>query len=86
MLLIGVGGCGKNSITKLASFAAECNVFEITLSRGYSEMQFREDLKQLYNRIGVENKKTVFLFTSAQVCSRILAHCIVQLTTCSLKL
>ena len=38
-------GSGKQSITRLASFAAECEVFEITLSRGYSENSFRDDLK-----------------------------------------
>lgn len=42
-------------------------VFEITLSRGYNESNFREDLKTLYLKLGIENKKTVFLFTDAHV-------------------
>ncbi|ELK26423.1 Dynein heavy chain 10, axonemal [Myotis davidii] len=42
-------------------------VFEILLSRGYSENNFREDLKNLYLRLGIENKTTIFLFTDAQV-------------------
>ncbi|XP_058850532.1 dynein axonemal heavy chain 10 [Acipenser ruthenus] len=66
-LLVGVGGSGKQSLTKLAAFAAGCEVFEITLSRGYGENNFREDLKTLYLKLGIENKKTVFLFTDGHV-------------------
>uniref|UniRef100_A0A4W6GCG3 Dynein axonemal heavy chain 10 n=1 Tax=Lates calcarifer TaxID=8187 RepID=A0A4W6GCG3_LATCA len=66
-LLVGVGGSGKQSLTKLAAFTAGCEVFEITLSRGYSESNFRDDLKTLYLKLGIENKKTVFLFTDAHV-------------------
>ena len=66
-LLVGVGGSGKQSLTRLAAFAAECEIFEITLSRGYSENNFREDLKLLYNKLGIENKKMVFLFKDQDV-------------------
>uniref|UniRef100_A0A8B9JE38 Dynein axonemal heavy chain 10 n=1 Tax=Astyanax mexicanus TaxID=7994 RepID=A0A8B9JE38_ASTMX len=66
-LLVGVGGSGKQSLTKLAAFTAGCDVFEIVLSRGYSESNFREDLKTLYVKLGIENKRTVFLFTDAHV-------------------
>ncbi|CAH1801914.1 unnamed protein product [Owenia fusiformis] len=66
-LLVGVGGSGKQSLTRLAAFTAQCEVFEITLSRGYSENNFREDLKVLYNKLGIENKKVVFLFKDQDV-------------------
>ncbi|KAG7265791.1 LOW QUALITY PROTEIN: hypothetical protein CRUP_036669 [Coryphaenoides rupestris] len=66
-LLVGVGGSGKQSLTKLAAFTAGCEVFEITLSRGYGESNFREDLKSLYLKLAIDNKKTVFLFTDAHV-------------------
>nr|XP_061803884.1 dynein axonemal heavy chain 10-like [Nerophis lumbriciformis] len=66
-LLVGVGGSGKQSITKLASFTADCQIFEITLSRGYCESTFRDDLKTLYLKLGIENTRTVFLFTDAHV-------------------
>ncbi|XP_074640231.1 dynein axonemal heavy chain 10-like [Tubulanus polymorphus] len=66
-LLVGVGGSGKQSLTRLAAFTAECEVFEITLSRGYSETNLRDDLKILYNKLGMENKKMVFLFGDQHV-------------------
>jgi dynein heavy chain len=56
-LLVGVGGSGRQSLARLAAFTAGCEVFEITLSRGYGEEDFREDLKQLYHKLGMENKK-----------------------------
>jgi hypothetical protein len=55
------------SVTRLAAFAAGCEIFEIKLSRGYSESHFREDLKILYNKLGMENKKIVFMFGDQHV-------------------
>ena len=66
-MLVGVGGSGKQSLTRLAAFSAGCEVFELTLTRGYSESDFREDLKLLYQKLGLENKKMVFLFTDSHV-------------------
>ncbi|KFP31699.1 Dynein heavy chain 10, axonemal, partial [Colius striatus] len=66
-LLIGAGGSGKQSLTRLAAYTAGCEVFEIILSRGYGENHFREDLKKLYNKLGIENKSMVFLFTDTHV-------------------
>ena len=64
-LLVGVGGSGKQSLTKLATFAAGFKLFEIALARGYNEAQFREDLKGLYKML-LEGP-VVFLFTDAHV-------------------
>jgi dynein heavy chain len=64
---VGVGGSGKKSLSKLGAFAAGCVIFEITLTRGYNEESFREDLKVLYTKLGVENKAVVFMFTDAHV-------------------
>lgn len=56
-LLVGVGGSGKQSLAKLAAYTTGCGVFEITLSRGYDEVSFRDDLKSLYDKLGRDNKQ-----------------------------
>lgn len=66
-LLVGVGGSGRQSLARLAAYASKCEVFCIALSRGYDEAAFRDDLKVLYNQLGIENKQTVFLFTDSHV-------------------
>jgi dynein heavy chain len=65
-LLVGVGGSGKQSLARLAAFTAGYSLYEIVLSRGYGELEFRESLKVLYGMLG-SGKKTVFLFTDAHV-------------------
>uniref|UniRef100_A0A182IR22 AAA+ ATPase domain-containing protein n=1 Tax=Anopheles atroparvus TaxID=41427 RepID=A0A182IR22_ANOAO len=67
VMLVGIGGSGKQSITRLAAFAAGCEIFEIVLSRGYNETSFREDLKTLFLQVGVKNSKTCFIFKAAQI-------------------
>lgn len=42
-------------------------MFEIFLSRGYSENNFRDDLKNLYLKLGLENKMMIFLFIDVYV-------------------
>ena len=69
MLLVGVSGSGKQSLSRIAAFTAGCATFEITLARGYDETMFKEDLKDLYKMLGPDDKKVVFLFTDAQVVS-----------------
>lgn len=64
-LLVGVGGSGKQSLTRLATFTAGFEVFTINLVRGYKEENFREDLRELYRQ--VLKKPKTFLFTDAHV-------------------
>ena len=68
-LLVGVGGCGKQSLTRLAAHINSYKCFQIELSRGYDYAAFHEDLKILYDMAGVQNLNTVFLFTDTQVSS-----------------
>ncbi|XP_015836813.2 dynein axonemal heavy chain 10 [Tribolium castaneum] len=67
VMLVGVGGSGKTSLTRIAAFTAGCEIFKIVLCKGYNETMFKEDLKKLFNQLGVEGKPTVFYFTAAQI-------------------
>ena len=64
-LLVGFGGSGKQSLTRLSAFTAAYDVYSIVLTRGYKEKEFREDLKGLYETL--TTKQTIFLFTDAHV-------------------
>ncbi|XP_048221904.1 LOW QUALITY PROTEIN: dynein axonemal heavy chain 9 [Perognathus longimembris pacificus] len=66
-LLVGVGGSGKQSLTKLAAFISSMDVFQITLRKGYQIPDFKADLAGLCMKAGVKNLSTVFLMTDAQV-------------------
>ncbi|KAK5648316.1 hypothetical protein RI129_003208 [Pyrocoelia pectoralis] len=67
VMVVGIGGSGKGSLTRLAAFTAGCEMFEISLCRGYGETNFKDDLKRLFLMLGIDRKSTVFLFTAAQI-------------------
>ncbi|NXF09729.1 DYH9 protein, partial [Smithornis capensis] len=67
VLLVGVGGSGKQSLTRLAAFLSSLEVFQITLRKGYGIPDLKADLANLYLKAGVKNVGTVFLLTDAQV-------------------
>lgn len=66
-LLVGVGGSGKQSLTRLAAYISSLEVFQITLRKGYGILDLKADLANQYIKAGVKNVGTVFLMTDAQV-------------------
>ncbi|XP_027272227.1 dynein heavy chain 11, axonemal isoform X2 [Cricetulus griseus] len=66
-LLVGVGGSGKQSLSRLAAYICSLEVFQITLTEGYGTQELRVDLANLCIRTGAKNMPTVFLLTDAHV-------------------
>lgn len=66
-LLVGVGGSGKQSLSRLAAFISGLEVFQITLRKGYGIADLKLDLGGLYIKAGLKNLPTMFLLTDAQV-------------------
>ncbi|KAA0723088.1 Dynein heavy chain 2, axonemal [Triplophysa tibetana] len=67
MLLVGIGGSGRQSLTRLAAFICQFTVFQVEVTKQYRKQDFRDDIKKLYRLTGVENKPTVFLFNDTQI-------------------
>jgi len=66
-LLLGVGGSGRQSLSKLASFMAEFDVYQIEVVKGYGMNEFKDDLKACLMKCGNTLKTTTFLFADTQI-------------------
>jgi len=66
-LLVGVGGSGKQSLSRLASYISSMDVFQIVLRKGYGVADLKLDLAALFQKCGLKQQQIVFLLTDAQI-------------------
>lgn len=62
-MLIGEGGSGRHSLTKLAAYIAEYQIWQVSITKNYKLNEFREDIKRWVEEAGIKGKPGVFLFS-----------------------
>ncbi|XP_073915702.1 dynein axonemal heavy chain 3 isoform X2 [Castor canadensis] len=67
LLLVGIGGSGRQSATKLSTFMNSYELYQIEITKNYTGNDWREDLKKIMLQAGVAIKSTVFLFADNQI-------------------
>ncbi|OAF69166.1 Axonemal beta dynein heavy chain 2 [Intoshia linei] len=67
LILIGIGGSGRQSFSTLASYIYKYSIYKIEITMNYRLNEFREDIKKLYWQTGIDKKPTVFLLTDDDI-------------------
>lgn len=66
-LLVGVGGSGKQSLSRLSAFICRYTVYQIVISGTYGINDLKDDLKAMYNKAGLKEEGVMFLLTDSQI-------------------
>ena len=74
-MLVGVGGSGKQSLARLASYICNYEVFQISVSSTYGVPEFKENLLSLYRKVCIP----LVCVLNARVNVRACGHACAQL-------
>jgi dynein heavy chain, axonemal len=66
-LLVGLGGSGRQSLTRLAAFMQGFDLFQIEVSKAYCKADWHDDLRKVIRIAGEANKPVVFLLSDTQI-------------------
>mmetsp|Transcript_4718 Transcript_4718/g.3248 ORF Transcript_4718/g.3248 Transcript_4718/m.3248 type:complete len:116 (+) Transcript_4718:2267-2614(+) len=66
-LLLGVGGSGRQSLSRLSTYINSYKIFQIEVTKSYGMRDWKENLKTCLMQAGVDGKPTTFLFVDTQI-------------------
>jgi dynein heavy chain len=66
-LLVGVGGSGKQSLSRLSSAICQFQTMVIVISSTYGLADLKIDLQKMYIKAGQKDEGVMFLFTEGQI-------------------
>ncbi|KAG0598749.1 hypothetical protein M758_12G097900 [Ceratodon purpureus] len=67
VLLVGVGGSGRQSLARLGAFIQQFEIYQVEISKNFGMPEWRESIGIMLRKAGELDKKTMFLFVDTQI-------------------